>query len=80
MTTDPIPNPDGPEQPPVPDPGSPDPVLPEAPRDAPDATAKGYAVYDRVLRRYVGGVTTDKPSKSAVRELVGDHSYRTVRV
>lgn len=57
------------------------PELAPAPEDAPDESATGYAVYDRTLRRYVGGVTTDKPSASDARKLVGKgHTAAVVRV
>lgn len=51
----------------------------EAPADADPGS--GYAVYDRTLGRYVGGVTTDKPSKRDADKLVGNgHVAAVVRV
>lgn len=53
----------------------------DAPKDHADDGATGYAVYDRTLGRYVGGVTTDKPSKRDADKLVGDgHVAAVVRV
>lgn len=60
-------------------PGKPDPV--DAPDDVDADAAKGYAVYDRTLGRFVGGVTADKPSASDARKLVAEgHSHKVVRV
>lgn len=51
----------------------------DAPKDVDERFATGYAVYDRTLGRYVGGVTKDKPSKP--REAVAEgHAYKVVRV
>lgn len=55
-------------------------VLFRAPKDAEDDIATGYAVYDRVLGRYVGPVTEDKPAQSAIKSLVGRHPHKVVRV
>jgi hypothetical protein len=53
----------------------------DAPKDVAEDTASGYAVYDRTLRRYVTGVTKDKPSDKDARAAVAEgHAYRTVRV
>lgn len=57
-----------------------DQLLVDAPKDAPDGVAKGYAVYDRVLGRYVTSVTEDKPSAKDAKDAAGDHAYRVVRV
>lgn len=81
MTTTP---PEGtPDPQPTPDPepeAKPDAELFDAPKDADDSVAKGYAVYDRVLGRYVSPVSPDKPSAKDAKAAAGDHSYRTVRV
>lgn len=57
------------------------PERPQAPADADDAVAKGYAVYDTQLRRYVGGVygLDDKPSAAAARKLA-PNGHRVVKV
>lgn len=60
------------------DSGAPAPMF-EAPADADPGS--GYAVYDRTLGRYVGGVTADKPSKRDADKLVGNgHIAAVVRV
>lgn len=60
MTTDPTTTPD-PE---------PEPAQPTA------AERTGYAVYDLTILQFVGGVTKDKPSAKAARELVAEgHDY-----
>ncbi len=60
-----------------PEPFKPEPT--DAPDDAPDATATGWAVYDRTLGRFVTGVTPDKPTKPADAVSKG-HAYKVVRV
>lgn len=58
-----------------------EPEVAPAPKDAAEDVATGYAVYDRTLARYVGGVTTDKPSKSDAAKLVAKgHRHAIVRV
>lgn len=52
----------------------------DAPEDADDTVARGYAVYDRELGRYVTGMTTDKPSSADARAAAKGHRYATVRV
>lgn len=47
------------------------------PKDNPNGT--GYAVYDTQLLRYVGGVTTDKPSSSDARKLA-PNGHRIIKV
>lgn len=56
------------------------PELPEAPEDTPEDAATGYAVYDRVLARYVGAVTKSKPSRAEAKKLAGGHEHSIVRV
>lgn len=57
------------------------PVLVDAPADADSDVATGYAVYDRTLGQYVGGVTSEKPTKADAGKLVGkDHTAAVVRV
>lgn len=57
------------------------PVPVDAPKDAPEDTATGYAVYDRTIGQYVGGVTSDKPSSSEARRRVAKgHVHAIVRV
>lgn len=52
----------------------------DAPDDAPDSVARGYAVYDRDLGRYVTGVTADKPSSADAKAAAKGHRYAIVRV
>lgn len=52
----------------------------DAPDDAADDVAKGYAVYDRTLGRFVTGVTPDKPSISEARKSARGHTVKVVRV
>lgn len=52
----------------------------DAPADAADDVATGYAVYDRQLGRYVTGVTKAKPSKADARKAAGDHPHAIVKV
>lgn len=57
-----------------------DPIF-EAPADLPeDKEATGYAVYDRVLGRYVSEVTPGKPSNSDAKRAANGHAYKVVRV
>lgn len=44
--------------------------------DVPEGTKDTgrYSVYDRQLGRYVGGVTTEKPSATDARAVGGDHA------
>lgn len=58
-------------------PEKPEPV--DAPKDTPEETATGYAVYDRTLGRYVTGVTPDKPSNPG-KSVAKGHAYKVVRV
>lgn len=70
-----------PEQPELAEQSETQPELVDAPADVDDNVATGYAVYDRTLGRYVGGVSTDKPSAAAARKLVGEgHQHKVVRV
>lgn len=39
-----------------------------------------FAVYDKVLERYVGEVVDSKPSSTDARKLAGGHSYAIVEV
>lgn len=52
----------------------------DAPEDASDELARGYAVYDRELGRYVTGVTTDKPKASDAKDAANGHQHTIVRV
>lgn len=75
--------PEQPETPPAPPEPAPEPedTLTPAPEDAPDDVATGYAVYDRTLARYVGPVTSKRPSKGDAAKLVGKgHTAAVVRV
>lgn len=47
------------------------------PEDNPEGT--GYAVYDTQLMRYVGNVTTDKPSSSDAKKLA-PNGHRVIKV
>lgn len=52
-----------------------------APKDAPEDTATGFAVYDRTLARFVGPVHTDRPSRSDADKAVAEgHVAAVVRV
>lgn len=44
-----------------------------------EADRKGYAVYDATLGRYVGGVTTDKPTAKDAKGLVREGHEVEVR-
>lgn len=60
---------------------APEPELYDAPDDVPEGTATGYAVYDRTLGRFVGGVSKDKPSRSDAAAAVDKgNAYKVVRV
>lgn len=52
----------------------------DAPEDAADDVARGYAVYDRELGRYVTGLLDDKPSTADAKTAAKGHRYATVRV
>lgn len=52
----------------------------DAPEDASDELARGYAVYDRELGRYVTGVTKDKPTTSDAKDAAKGHKHAIVRV
>jgi hypothetical protein len=65
-----------PEQ--LPTPGSPPPPDPE-PAPAPGTSGR-YAVYDKTLLRFVGPVTDKRPTKAAVKDLVGDHDHEVREV
>jgi hypothetical protein len=52
---------------------------PDYPADASEAVAKGYAVYDTQLQRFVSGVYADKPSGTAAKRLA-PNGHRVVRV
>lgn len=54
--------------------------LADPPEDLAEQESKGYAVYDRVLRRYVGEVTADKPSLAKAKTEHGHESLAIVRV
>jgi hypothetical protein len=54
--------------------------LQDPPADVPEDEAKGYAVYDRVLGQYVGGVVDSKPSATAARKLTNGRPAAVVRV
>lgn len=65
---------------------TPEPEAPEAPearspKDAPDDVAKGYAVYDTQLQRYVTGVYSldAKPSRATAAKLA-PNGHRIVKV
>jgi hypothetical protein len=73
-------------QPPTPDP-APEPDTTEddglqpAPEDAAEATAKGYAVYDRTTGQYVPGISDSKPTaKQAKAKVPEGHTAAVVRV
>jgi hypothetical protein len=51
-----------------------------APKDAPEGTSKGWAVYNRTLGQYVGPVTTDKPTTEAAQALAPRHTVAIVAV
>lgn len=84
--------PDTPETPETPGPVNPQPtadpglpsgdpeLLADPPADVDSDTATGWAVYDRRLARFVGGVTADKPGKRAAAELAGGRPHAVVRV
>lgn len=56
-------------------------LLADAPKDADEKVATGYAVYDRTLGRYVGPVTKDKPSATEARKTAAKgHTVKVVRV
>lgn len=50
----------------------------EAPTGAEDTGR--YCVYDQRLGKYVGGVTSDKPSKADAKKLVGHDDVAVVEV
>lgn len=53
----------------------------DAPKDAPDELATGYAVYNRTLGRFVGGVQDKRPSKAdASKAVPKGHTAAVVRV
>lgn len=52
----------------------------DAPKDAPEATSTGYAVYDRTLGRFVGSVVGSKPSARKAQEAAPGHTVAVVRV
>lgn len=57
------------------------PDLHDAPGDADDATATGYAVFNRTIGQYVPGVHRDKPSKADAAKAVPEgHTAAVVRV
>lgn len=51
-----------------------------APKDAPEETRTGYAVYDRTLGRYVSEVTPGKPSAKDARAAAKGHPHTIVAV
>lgn len=56
------------------------PLMP-APKDVAEDVATGYAVYDTSEGRFVGGVTSDKPSAAEARKAVRKgHTHAIVRV
>lgn len=55
-------------------------VLFDAPKDAPEESATGYAVYDRTLGQYVGPKATDKSKAKPHGDRIKGHRYTTVRV
>lgn len=56
-------------------------TLSDAPADAAEGTATGYAVYNRTLGQYVAGVEAKKPSASQAAKRVPDgHTVAVVRV
>lgn len=55
--------------------------LADAPADVPAGESVGYAVYDRVLRQYVGPVHRDtKPTNAQAKEAAGHDQVAVVRV
>lgn len=74
---DPTPTPTAPRS----TPSTSGPDLVDAPADADSDVASGYAVYDRTIGQYVGGVTSDKPTKGDAGKLVPKgHTAAVVRV
>lgn len=52
----------------------------DAPADADESVARGYAVYDRDAGRYVTGLSDDKPSSADAKAAAKGHRYAIVRV
>lgn len=56
-------------------------TLAKAPKDAPEGSSTGYAVYDRTLGQFVGSVTREKPSQAKADKVVRKgHTAAVVRV
>lgn len=56
-------------------------TLSDPPADVDEATATGYAVYNRTLGQYVAGVEAKRPTSSQASKRVPDgHSAAVVRV
>lgn len=75
-----LPEPEAPEAPQRPEATPADDGLYDAPADAADDTASGYAVYDRVLGRFVGGKSAEKPKAADAKAAAAGHTYKVVRV